>query len=72
MSRLIDVDERITVASSAWVAARLDYAEASRLMSAAVRELAARGVSEVQLAAEFNTTRTTIRSILGKPRPGRP
>lgn len=68
MSRVIDLDERLATASARWTAARLDYADATADMWIAVRELAARGVSEVQLAAEFNLNRITIRSILGKPR----
>ena len=58
----------IAVASARWVQARLAYADAYAEFAAAVRELRDAGMSEVELAAEFNTTRTTIRHVLGKPR----
>ena len=58
----------VAAASAAWLDARLTYAAAQAVMADGVRQLHADGWTEVDLAAEFNTTRTTIRHILGKPR----
>lgn len=67
MSRL-NLDDDLATASAAWLHARIQHAAAQADMVDAVRRIHAAGVTEVQLAAEFNTTRTTIRHILGKPR----
>lgn len=68
MSRLVDLDDRMAAASAAWTSARIAYQSAQAEFVTAVRELHAAGINEVQLAAEFNTTRTTIRAAVGKPR----